>query len=104
MMMMMMMMMMMRRSRTRKVVAKAKRPRRPEMTTSRVLHSNSGGDRAVFHLPRRSKTSLRLRGEDKQIPRASEAEVQWDEVSRLSHADHADTSSCNPWDHGRARP
>ena len=28
-----MMMMMMRRSRTQKVVAKAKRPRRPEMTT-----------------------------------------------------------------------
>ena len=45
-----------------------------------------------------------LRGEDKQIPRPSEAEVQRDEVSRLSRADDADTSSCNPWDHGRARP
>ena len=34
-----------------------------------MLHSKSGGDRAVLHLPPRSKTSLRLRGEDKQIPR-----------------------------------
>ena len=42
--------------------------------------------------------------EDKQISRPSEAEVQRDEVSRLSRADDADTSSCNPWDHGRARP
>ena len=33
-----------------------------------------------------------------------EVEVQRDEVSRLSRADDADTSSCNPWDHGRARP
>ena len=49
-----------------------------------VLHSKSGGDRAVFHLPPRSKTSLRLRGEYKQIPRPSEEEVQRDEVSRLS--------------------
>src|SRR3954463_11884726 len=37
-------------------------------------------------------------------PRPSEAEVQRDEVSRLSRADDADTSSCNPWDHGRSRP
>ena len=34
-----------------------------------------------FHLPRRSKTSLWLRGEDQQIPRPSEAEVQRDQVS-----------------------
>ena len=55
----MMMMMMMSRRRTQKVVAKAKRPRRANITASLLLHSKSEGDRAVYQLPPRSKTSLR---------------------------------------------
>src|SRR3954466_15758671 len=84
---MMMMMMMMSRRRTRKVVAKAKRPRRSNITAPHLLHSKSEGDPTVYQLPPRSKTSLRLRREDQQIPRLSEAEIQRDEVSRLSRAD-----------------
>src|ERR1041385_7559753 len=109
MMMMMMtttMMMMMSHRRTRKVVAKAKRPRSRAniITAPRVLHSKSEGDPAIYQLPPRNKTSLRFRWEDQQIPRLSEAEVQQDEVSRLSRADDASTSGCNARDHGRPRP
>src|SRR3954467_5401663 len=105
MMMTMTMMMMMSHRRTRKVVAKAKRQRsRANITAPCVLHSKSKGDPSAYQLPPRNKTSLRFCREDQQIPRLSEAEVQRDEVSRLSCADDAATSGCNARDHGRPHP
>src|SRR3954470_14950246 len=102
---MMMMMMMMSHRRTRKVIAKEKRQRsRANITAPRVLHSKSKGDPSAYQLPPRNKTSLQFCREDQQIPTLSEAEVQWDEVSRLSRADDAATFGCNARDHGRPRP
>src|SRR3954467_952086 len=91
------MMMMMSHRRARKVIAKEKRPRSRAniITAPRVLHSKSEGDPSVDQLPRRNKNSLWFRWEDQQIPRLSEAEVQRDDVSRLSRADDAATSGCN---------
>ncbi|KAK1570190.1 hypothetical protein QYE76_018357 [Lolium multiflorum] len=45
---------------------KGKKAKKIEYYCPRVLHSKSEGDRAVFRLSPRSKTSLRVRGEDKQ--------------------------------------